>query len=325
MQVHIGLDVHKRVCQATMLQGEQVHHERFPNTPEHLRDFFSRFKRARVAMEATYCWRPAYELIESLGHEVHLAHPKRTRLIADARIKTDMHDSEALARLLLLDCLPEAWVPSKRIRELRELLRLRAYLVRESTRMKNRIHSELVKAGVNFQRNPFTIGGRKQLRELGIKGIDYCLEVLETIERKLRELGRELRNMAQENEEAQILMSVPGIGHYSALLILAEIGDIERFPDHEHLCSYAGLVPSVDQSGAHTRRGPITKEGSRHLRWILVECTWMHLMHAKDSKLRRFYYRLMRRKGKPVALVATARKLLVAVYWMLKRKEPFRG
>jgi transposase len=191
--------------------------------------------------------------------------------------------------------------------------------------MKNRIHSELVKAGMDFQRNPFTREGRKQLKQLGIKGIECCLDVLETIEHRLRELGRELRNMAEENKEARILMSVPGIGHYSALLILAEVGNIERFPNHEHLCSYAGLVPSVYQSGTHARRGSITKEGSKHLRWILVECTWMHLMHAKDSKLKRFYYRLMRRKGKPVALVATARKLLVAIYWMLKRKEPFRG
>lgn len=325
MPTYIGLDVHRRVCHATVLQESKLYQYRFPNTPEELERFLSGFQRAQIAFEATYCWQPVYELAESLGHEVHLAHPKETRLIAKRRIKTDARDSEVLARLLEIGWLPEAYVPPKPVRELRELLGLHARLIRESTRMKNRIHAELAKAGIELEIKPFTRKGRRLLRELGNPRIDCYLDLLESIEAKLRAIRREIRRRAELSEDAQLLMTIPGVGHYSALLITAEIADIDRFPNPEALHSYAGLVPSVEQSGNHTKHGSITKEGRPLLRWVLIECAWMHVMHAPNSRLVRFYRRLARRKGKPVALVATARKLLVAIYWMLKRREPFRG
>ena len=325
MATYIGLDVHKRTCHATVLQDGEVFQERFANTPEELRRFLSKYQQARIAMEATYCWQPAYDLAESLGHEVHLAHPKETRLVAKRRIKTDARDSEALARLLELGWLPEAYVPPKPIRELRELLRLHARLTCESTRMKNRIHAELAKAGIELGVHPFTRQGRRLLRELGNRNIHCYLGLLEAIEDKLREAEREIRRRAEASDDARLLMTIPGVGHYSALLITATIADIDRFPGPEELCSYAGIVPSVEQSGNHAKHGPITKEGSRLLRWVLIQCAWMHLMHARDSRLKRFYRRLARRKGKPVAVVAMARKLLVTIYWMLKRRESFRS
>lgn len=325
MPTWIGLDVHKRVCHATVLEDDTLEQMKLRNDPNVLREFFSRFSSAKIAIEATYCWQPVYELAERAGHEVKLAHPKETRIIAKRKIKTDAKDSEALARLLQLGWLPEAYVPPKPIRELRELVYLHSTLVCEQTRMRNKIHAELAKLGIEEPKGLFTRHGKRWLRGLNSRTINACLPVLETAEQQRKELDSELRRRAESNEQARILMTVDGIGYYSALVILAVIGDVKRFPDDERLCSYAGLVPSLDQSGAHRRYGGITKEGNPLLRWIMIQCAWMHLIHAKDSGIKRFYYRLARRKGKQVAIVATARKLLTAVYWMLVRNEPFRG
>ena len=275
-------------------------------------------------MEAGRFWQPVYEYLTERGYAVKLAHPLKTRLIADVKIKTDASDSEALAQLLKLDWLPTAYVPPRETRESRELVREYTYLVQQRTRFKNKIYGELEKRGIDLVGNPFTKKGRATLKELGVRSIDDCLAVIEVLNERIKKLQMELRARA-ESEDARLLMTIPGVGYFSALTILAEIADINRFPDPEQLCAYAGLVPSLRQSGPTQRLGRITKEGSSLLRWVLVECAWMHVNHLKDTKLTRFFYKLARRKGRKIAIVATARKLLVTVYWMLKRREEFRG
>ena len=327
MPVYVGLDVHKRTCHATVVdeQGKILVQEKFKNEPRELERFFKGIDDAKVAMEASYCWQPTYELLESMGYEVKLAHPKRTRAVAEAKIKTDAKDSEVLAYLLELDWLPTAYVPVQDIRDLRELVRLRTCLVQEQTRFNNKVRAELAKHGVQVSRNPFSRRGREELGRLNVRTVNDCLEVLETLAQRIRELERELRSRAGESREAELLMSIPGVGYFSALAILAEIGDINRFPNPEKLCAYAGIVPSVEQSGNTRRLGGTTKEGSALLRWVLIQCAWMHLYHAEDTRLTRFFWKVSQRKGRKVAIVAMARKMLVAIYWMLRRGERFRA
>jgi transposase len=304
-------------------RGRIVRQERFPNKREEYRRFFSDIGKAKVAMEASYCWQPLYELLESMGYEVKLAHPMKTRIIAEAKIKTDAKDSEALAHLLRTNLLPTSYVPPKEIRELRELVWLRVCLVREQTRFKNKIRAELAKRGIEFSGSPFTKKRSWLLKELGSTTIEECMVVLKTVRERIKLVSKEIERRVGEIEEAKILMSIPGIGHFSALAILAAIGNISRFPDEEKLCSYAGLVPSVRQSGSMQRHGHITKQGNRMLRWIVQECLWSHLRH--DTYISRFFHKLTRKKGKKIAAVATARKLLVTIYWMLRKKEEFRA
>jgi len=327
MPKYVGLDVHKRTCHATVIdeRGIIIKQKKFLNRPRELERFFDDIGDAKVAMEAGYSWQPVYECLESKGYEVRLAHPFKTRIIADAKIKTDVSDSEALARLLKLDWLPTSYVPSEEIRRLRELVRLRTYLVRERTRLKNKIRAEMSKLGIEIAGDPFTRRRRPLLKEAGNRAIGCYLEMVMSLDRQIKELERELKAQAQENEEARLLMSIPGVGYFSALAILAEIGDINRFPSPEKLCSYAGMVPSLHQSGATRRSGRITKQGSALLRWVLVECAWMHIRNARDTRLTRFFYTISKRKGRAIAITGTARKLLVAVYWMLKRRERFHG
>lgn len=325
MATYVGLDVHKQSSHATVMdeRGQILKQEKFRNEPEEFKRFFQGIDDAEVAIEASCCWQPVYELLESEGYRVRLAHPMKTRLIAEARIKTDERDSEALAHLLRTNLLPMSYVPQREIRELRELVRLRTYLVRERAKFKHKIRSELLKRGVTFLGNPFAKRCRPALRKLGIKPINECLAVMKTLDERIKRISKKIVRKASSIEEVRLLMSIPGVSHFSALAILSEIGDISRFPDEGKLCGYAGLVPALEQSGSTRRYGHITKQGSSMLRWIVQECIWVHLRY--DTHISRFFYRLAWKKGKKIAAVAAARKLLVAIYWMLKNREEFRA
>lgn len=327
MPQYVGVDVHKKACHATVMdeRGKVTKQEKFENTREGFKEFFKGIDDAEVAMESGYCWQPAYEQLENMGYKVKLAHPLKTRIIADAKIKTDASDSEALAHLLRSDLLPMSHVPSREARELRELVRLRTYLVRERTRFKNKIRAELAKRGIRVVGALFTKRGRAQARELGIETVNDCLVIVDSLNGRIEKVSSELKQRAGENDDAKLLMTIPGVGYFSALLVLAEIDNISRFSDAEKLCSYAGLVPSTRQSGATVYRGHITKQGSRLLRWVLQECVWMHLHHAENTRLTRFFRKLARRKGRKIAAVATARKLLRVIHAMLVTREEFHA
>ena len=152
--LYIGLDVHKEFCQACVIdeRGRALSNERFPSTHESLDVFLAGIKDAKFVLESTGIWEYIYEGIEDRGFEVVLAHPLKVRAIAEARVKTDKVDAETLAQLLRADLIPRSWVPSRDIRDLRQLVRQRAYLARQSTSFKNRISAELLRRGAGDER-----------------------------------------------------------------------------------------------------------------------------------------------------------------------------
>jgi transposase len=244
-------------------EGRVLKRERFSNDPSSLKSFMKDIGEAKVVMESGYCWQPIYDRLEEAGYDVRLAHPLKVKAIAEAKIKTDEIDSETLAHLLRADLLPESYVPPREIRELRELVKRRAFLVGMRTRLKNRIHAELAKRDIDPATPLFTKRGRALLASLGIDAVSQLLPVMEALDRQIGEVSAVLKRAAMEDGRARILTTIPGVGYYTALLLVAEIGDVNRFPDAEKLCSYAGLVPSVRRSGGSTVHGHITKEGSR--------------------------------------------------------------
>jgi transposase len=149
--------------------------------------------------------------------------------------------------------------------------------------------------------------------------------VIKSLSEQINAVSKTIRKEATEDESTKLLKTIPGIGYYSALLIMSEIGDINRFPDSHHLCSYAGLTPSTHSSGGTTYHGAITRAGSEYLRWILTECTKTHVRTQKESDLTRFYLELAKRRGKSKAIVASASKLLRIAFWVLKEKRPYYG
>ena len=317
-----GLDVHKRHCEATVIDwfGNVIESRRI--SKDELYSFLSSMNVSLVAVESSSYVHPMYSKLRAMGLEVIVAHPKKTRLIAENRLKSDRRDSECLAELARLGALPSSYVPEGEVARMRELVRRRAFLVRLRTRLKNRITATLALEGVEVPKGLklFTRNGLEWLRSLGMSSIDRYLRILEGLNQEIGLVSKELDKYAGD-EDVRLLMTIPGVGLYSALMIKAEIGDLSRFPDADHLCSYAGLVPSERSSGGRTRRGRITEEGSRWLRWIMVEVAHVHVRY--DTHFTRAYHRIAARRGKKVATVALARRLLRCVYAMLRDRKPF--
>lgn len=328
--LYVGLDVHKEFCQACVIdeRGRTLSNERFPSTHESLDVFLAGIKHAKFVLESTGIWEYIYEGIEDRGFEVVLAHPLKVRAIAEARVKTDKVDAETLAQLLRADLIPRSWVPSRDIRDLRQLVRQRTYLVRQSTSFKNRIHAELLRRGVRRPpelKKPFTKKDIARMRSLDIPTVTSCLDCLERIQAQVEEMNRQLLEEFKLRPDAQLIATIPGIGYYGALLIHAEIDDIDRFPEPGRLAAYAGLVPTVRQSASTVHYGGISKEGSAYLRWMLTEAVHIHKHLHPESRLSRFHSKLEKRRGKNKATTATARKLAHIIYWMLKTREPYHG
>ncbi|HEX9907971.1 MAG TPA: IS110 family transposase [Thermoplasmata archaeon] len=328
--LYVGLDVHKEFCQACVIDdsGRALSNERFSSTNEELDRFLDRFQDAKFVLESTGIWEFIYEGIERRGFEAVLAHPLKVRAIAEARVKTDKVDAETLAQLLRADLIPRSWIPSKDMRDLRQLVRQRAYLVRQAARFKNRIHAEILRRGVRRPENlrtPFAQRSIRWMRSLDIPTVTSCLNCLESVQAQVQEINAQLLVEFERRDDAQLISTVPGIGFYGALLILAEVDDVRRFHHPEKLCAYAGLVPTVSQSASSVKYGSISKDGSAYLRWILTESVHVHTRYEPGSQLSRFHARLAKRRGRRVATVATSRKLLRIIYWMLVRHEPFHS
>jgi transposase len=184
--LYIGLDVHKEFCQACVIDesGRALSNERFSSTSEELDRYLDRFQDAKFVLESTGVWEFIYEGIEKRGFEAVLAHPLKVRAIAEARVKTDKVDAETLAQLLRADLIPRSWIPPKDIRDLRQLVRQRAYLVRDASRFKNRIHAEILRRGVRRPENlktPFAQRSIRWMRSLGIPTVTSCLNCLENV------------------------------------------------------------------------------------------------------------------------------------------------
>jgi len=322
--LYVGIDLHKEKVYGVVIdeKGNVIKEGKFSNTKEEFQKFLKGIKNAIMAIESTGFTLPAYDFLEEKGYRVRIAHPLKTRAIAEAKIKTDKIDARILAHLLRGDLLPTSYIPKKDMRAIKEMVRHRAYMMKFRTSLKNKIYAELAKRWIKSERNIFTKKGIDWLRSLGIESINKYLDVMEILNEKITEISLKIKEISKENEDAKLLMSIPGINYYSAMLILAEIGDVKRFSDSHKLCAYAGLVPSTHQSGNERYYGHIIKQGSKWLRWILIQCVHVHIKY--DTHLTRFYKRVAARRGKKIAIVATASKMLRVIYQILINKEEFK-
>ncbi|KXA89594.1 hypothetical protein AKJ62_02805 [candidate division MSBL1 archaeon SCGC-AAA259D14] len=326
MTVFAGLDVHKKYFHATVLEesGNVLVQKNFPNSSDGYDSLLAvTGKDVEVALEATYAWEYVFEELEDRVEEIKLAHPKRTEAITKERIKTDVKASEALAKLLRMGWLPEAWAPPKETRRVREKLRRRAYLVWKRTGFKNKIKADLAKLGIR-KKVSYSDEGREWLRDLEVDSINDYLDMIEALNDPIERITKEVRREARATEDAKLLMTIPGVGFVWSLTLTIELGDLERFSNPNEVPAQAGIVPSTEESGSKSIHGSITKEGNKYLRWAAVECAYLHKRYADDTHLKRFFHKLAAKKNDQTAAVATGRKILIVAYWMLTRKEEFR-
>jgi transposase len=322
--VYCGLDVHKESTYATILDrdGQVVTQKRMRN--EDIPEFLEPYTVEKVAMEASTYIIPMYRKLTQRGYHVTVSHPKKTRYIAEARIKSDRVDSKTLAMLLRLDSLPTSYIPPRELADLRERVRRRAFIVRQNTKLKVKIRDVLAYEGVKPPEGYglFTRKGVEWLGCLNLDPVDCYLRLMAPLRREiLLLLSRELRAMARDDPDVRLLMTIPGVGYYVGLLIKAEVGDVSRFSSGDHLASYAGLVPSTRSSGGVEGHGGITREGSRWLRWALVEAAMVHIRY--DTLVTRLYHRVAERRGRKPGLVAAVRKLVTVCYSVLVNRRPY--
>lgn len=278
---------------------------------------------ASVVMESGYNHQYIRDLLMEKGYDVKVAHPLMVKAIAYAKVKSDKVDARTLADLLRTDMIPESYVPDTETRDLRDLVRRRHYLVQTRTTFKSKAHVEIAKRWIKHQGDLFTESGRSFLRSLHIDAVDDYLDTIKFLDDKIRELDQKVKALAEGDRYAKLLVTIPGVSFYSALTISSEIADVNRFPSHEHLCSYAGLVPGVRQSADKSHTTP-SRMRNATLSWIMIQCTRVHVRRCADSSITRFYTELAKRRGEKVAIVAAARKLMRAIYIMLKEEQTFR-
>jgi transposase len=301
-----------------MLSAGPVTNERLA-----LRRYFRQFRgqAVQVAVEACGFWPAFREVVEAEVKRLVLVHPQRVKAIASAKLKNDRVDSATLAHLLRGDWLPESWKADRETQARRQQVRLRTSLVRQRTRLKNQVHAVLHQQGL---RSPVTdlFGKRGRLWLAAVKlpgagreSVQTCLRMIDHYGEEIQKQNLQLGEKAKQDERVDWLLTIPGIGECSAMMLLAEIGDIQRFSSKEALCSYAGLVPRVRESAGKAVRGGITRQGSNYLRWIMVEAA--QVATRCSPAVKRYYERLLRKKHKHVARVAVARKLLIAAYAIL--------
>jgi len=324
----VGIDLHRNRSHVAAIDehGELVLSRRIVNDRDAFLELLGALEgESRIAVEATYGWEWLAELLEDAGFEMHLAHPLRTRAIAAARVKTDAVDARTLAHLLRADLLPEAYIAPRELRDLRELLRHRAALVGMRTAIKNRVHAVLARHGVTREHSDlFGKAGRQfladlELREPARRRLDSLLSLICDFDREITTTTLEIDQRAKADERVAVLCQIRGVGRYTAMLIIAEVGEINRFPTARHLCAWAGLTPTVRSSDGKARLGRISRQGSPLLRWALVEaaqkCT------TGGGVLRETFERIAKRRGRKVAKVAVARQILTLCYYGLRDGE----
>jgi len=328
---YVGVDQHKRFSQvAVMDERGKVMDERrlYHDDPGKLRNYFRRWGDGIAVLEATRNWDWLYDLLEGQFKAVKMSNPGRTRIIAEARVKTDKVDARVLAHLVRTGFLPEAYTPPSDIRDAREVHRYRIWLLRIQTQVKNRIHTILDRLGIQHPwTDLFGKHGREFLESLSLRS-PYDLEMrglLRVLDRVVAEATlamRAIKKTLRETPEGGLLMTVPGIGEVLAYLILYEVGEISRFPSEKKFAAYCCLVPSTRQSADHTYHGRTGRNGNLYLKWAFVEAA--HKAIKGDPYLGAWCERLCRKKGKGKAIVAVARKLAVAVYHMLRNGVEYR-
>lgn len=331
---YIGVDYHREYSyMAAMNENGMILQEgRVANRQEAVNQFIRELPvgEKSAVLEAGRNWTVMHDWLEEEVEAVHLAHPLKVKWIAESKIKTDKIDARVLAHLLRCDLLPEAYVPTKEARVVRNFLRQRMFWVRLRTMVKNRICGILdrypeMRASWKGS-DLFGVSGQEWLKGLELPKaerdlLDGELELLSALNKRIDATEKEVSEISKEDERVKHLMTIPGIGKFFAVLLAYEIDAVERFANEKKLAAYAGLVPSTYSSGGRTLHGHITKQGNKYLRWALVEAVWPAV--RKDASLRIFYERHKERKGSNCAKVATAKRLLTIVYRILKEKRDY--
>jgi transposase len=340
----VGMDVHVRnsFLYAAEADGQVICRGRAGNTLAEIAQLLAPLEHSaepvRAVLESTTNSRAIYSLMlqyaqaAGLDMSVQVLDARKLRVIAESVGKCDQHDAKTLCELARSNLkLPACYVPDEPVFALREHLRARTDLVRVRTMLKNRVHALLHRRGVLHPfKDVFTKAGRQWLASLTLDEagrviLDRHLQLVDQLHETIAQSTLSLRHLARSQRwcgPCALLQTMPGVGPITALTILAELGDINRFKSRAAVSNFAGLVPVMRSSNDKQYYGGITHRGPAHLRHVLVEAAWIG--QARVPQYAAIFNRITQRKGKLVAITAVARRMLEDAWTMLKRNEVFR-
>ena len=322
---HIGIDLHREfiVAAAVRDNGEIMEPVKIAcQDTNAILEMIRSLTPFRAVIEASGTYRWLYDLLQPHG-AILLAHPLRLRAMIQRRSKTDKLDSQLLANLLRINQIPLAYVPPEPYQRLRDLTRCRARLGQDRAKAKIKLRDMLARNNrISPYKTPFGPRGLAWFlgQDFGMVGNmlrDELLARLDHYNRQINVFDEQLARLQPDFPQTEALTDIHGIGLYSALLIVAELGEVERFRAAKQVGAYAGLTSRVHQSGGHCYQGSITRQGSPWLRWILVEAAMKTI--REDAPLKNFYARVRKRSSAKIARVAAARKLAEICWKRLRR------
>ena len=334
---YVGVDLHKHVivlCVVVLVAGRPkvVKRARFGcDESEAIRAFFQELSTFQVVVEATAAYEWFFLLIENLADRLVLAHPKKLRVIAESTRKSDKIDAEVLATFLALDMIPQAYRPTPRIRQHRVLVRHRCWLQRRITSLKCKVRNVLGHYNADIA-DLFTRKGEQHLAVVPLSPADrFTIQALQEqlalFQRQLREADRQLAQFAEsaplvEREARALLDTIPQIGPVTIDVVLSELGDWRRFHSQKAVAAFAGLDPGFRKSAEKCLELHISKEGSRLLRWAMIQAAWR--LAVRSPRWREMLVRLQINTGsKKKAIVGVARHLLCMMFAMLQSGRPY--
>ena len=328
MSIVMGLDQHRGQVTGEWIDtetGEVQRRRVVPADRGAVRTFLERFcgQELEVALEATTGWRFVVEELRRVGAVAHLAEPAETaaRRGSKKRPKSDRADARHLRELLMIERLPESWIPPDHILDLRARVRLRHTLSEQRSEWQQRIQATLYHHGCPQRRQLMVGDGREWLAAQPLpvtarEQVTVALAMIDALDGQIAPLDRELRAYARRQAGCKALMTHYGIGALTAVTILAELGDWTRFSSSRQAVRYAGMDITVYQSDQRRAPGHLSRQGPPALRWALFEAA--QVARRPTSPDRDYYLEAAERIGANRACLAVARKLLKRSYHTLR-------
>jgi transposase len=330
----VGIDLHKKtitICVVNQAREVMDRKTLYCCDPLKIRAYFEHLGAFQAVVEATASYEWLWEMLEPLAQRLVLAHPKKLRVIAESTRKSDKLDAKLLAEFLALDMIPQSYRPTPRQRQHRALVRQRWFLRRETTRAKNKIRRILSNYNAD-RRDLFSVAGQAYLAALPLSAADrFVVDQLrvqwQQTEQQVCALDKVLRQFAKqaplaEREAREALASIPQVGDVTIEVVISELGDVGRFRSLKQVAAFAGLAPGQRSSAGKSHQLGISKEGSRLLRWALVQAAWR--LVGKSRRWGRIFEQLSRRRGKKKAIVAVARRLLGVMVSLMRTAGRYR-
>lgn len=334
----VGVDLHKKtisLCVVGVAGGKRqvLARKRFYcKTTEAIRAYFEQLDTFQVVVEATSNYEWFLLLVEDLADRCVLAHPQKLRIIAESKHKSDKIDAQILAEFLAIDMIPEAYRPSPRIRQYRVLVRHRRWISGRITSIKCKLRNKAAHYNADIAAL-FSARGQEHLSEIAMSVADrfetqQLLAQWELFGKQLAAVNKELREFckkapAAEREARAVLDSMPEVGTVTIDVVVSELGDWRRFRSAKRVVSYAGLDPGSRESAGKARQLGISKEGSRLLRWAMIETAWR--LVNKYRRWKRLFERLKKNTGsEKQAIVGVARHVLCVMFALLRDGQAYR-